>query len=118
MNICGKLSAVPLLDPPNDEILEIGTLYGMFGAALIRMMGSARDATGVYSSSTRSRASSCSPAPPRGPTRRALPVRGAAVRANLALVGAAGAAARVQQGFSEDPEARALVPPFLRGDHR
>ncbi|MER5828328.1 class I SAM-dependent methyltransferase, partial [Streptomyces mirabilis] len=38
MNICGKLSAVPLLDPPNDEILEIGTLYGMFGAALIRMM--------------------------------------------------------------------------------
>ncbi|MCF4140172.1 class I SAM-dependent methyltransferase [Streptomyces sp. Tue 6430] len=38
MNIVGKLSAVPLLDPPNDDVLEIGTLYGMFGAALIRMM--------------------------------------------------------------------------------
>lgn len=46
MNICGKLSAVPLLDPPNDEILEIGTLYGMLGAALIRMMERAgRDPT-------------------------------------------------------------------------
>jgi hypothetical protein len=67
MNICGKLSAVPLLDPPNDEILEIGTLYGMFGAA--------------------------------------------------------GAAARVQQGFSEDPEVRALVSDrsygviIVDGDH-
>ncbi|MCZ9345504.1 class I SAM-dependent methyltransferase, partial [Streptomyces sp. TRM76130] len=28
MNICGKLGAIPLLDPPNDEVLEIGTLYG------------------------------------------------------------------------------------------
>lgn len=37
------------------------------------------------------------------------PVRGAAVRANLALAGAAGTATRIQQGFSEDPEVRALV---------
>nr|WP_224227737.1 MULTISPECIES: class I SAM-dependent methyltransferase [Streptomyces] len=38
MNICGKLATVPLLDPPNDDILEIGTLYGMFSAGLLRMM--------------------------------------------------------------------------------
>lgn len=38
MNICGKLGSIPLLDPPNDEILEIGTLYGMFSAGLIRML--------------------------------------------------------------------------------
>jgi len=39
MNICGKLGTIPLLAPPdNDEILEIGTLYGMFSTGLIRMM--------------------------------------------------------------------------------
>ena len=37
MNIVGKLAAYPVY-LPNDEMLEIGTLYGMFGAGLIRMM--------------------------------------------------------------------------------
>ncbi|MDQ0774944.1 hypothetical protein QF026_003410 [Streptomyces aurantiacus] len=122
MNICGKLSAVPLLDPPNDEILEIGTLYGMFGAALIRMMERAgRDPhltivdplAGLQ----------LQPGTTEGADPTGVPVRGAAVRTNLGLVGAAGAAARVQQGFSEDPEVRALVADrsygviIVDGDH-
>ncbi|MFS8200882.1 class I SAM-dependent methyltransferase [Streptomyces sp. CWNU-52B] len=122
MNICGKLSAVPLLDPPNDEILEIGTLYGMFGAALIRMMErSGRDPhltivdplAGLQ----------LQPGTTEGADPTGVPVRGAAVRTNLSLVGAAGAAARVQQGFSEDPEVRALVADrsygviIVDGDH-
>ncbi|BCL28156.1 class I SAM-dependent methyltransferase [Streptomyces aurantiacus] len=122
MNICGKLSAVPLLDPPNDEILEIGTLYGMFGAALIRMMERAgRDPhltivdplAGLQ----------LQPGTTEGADPTGVPVRGSAVRTNLGLVGAAGAAARVQQGFSEDPEVRALVADrsygviIVDGDH-
>ncbi|MEU5699478.1 class I SAM-dependent methyltransferase [Streptomyces aurantiacus] len=122
MNICGKLSAVPLLDPPNDEILEIGTLYGMFGAALIRMMERAgRDPhltivdplAGLQ----------LQPGTTEGADPTGVPVRGSAVRTNLGLVGAAGVAARVQQGFSEDPEVRALVADrsygviIVDGDH-
>ncbi|GHJ37026.1 class I SAM-dependent methyltransferase [Streptomyces sp. TS71-3] len=122
MNICGKLSAVPLLDPPNDEILEIGTLYGLFGAALIRMMERAgRDPhltivdplAGLQ----------LQPGTTEGADPTGTPVRGPAVRTNLALAGAAGTAARVQQGFSEDPEVRALVSDrsygviIVDGDH-
>ncbi|MEU9189971.1 class I SAM-dependent methyltransferase [Streptomyces sp. NPDC048484] len=122
MNICGKLSAVPLLDPPNDEILEIGTLYGMFGAALIRMMERAgRDPhltivdplAGLQ----------LQPGTTEGADPTGVPVREAAVRTNLGLAGSAGAEARVQQGFSEDPEVRALVSDrsygviIVDGDH-
>jgi hypothetical protein len=122
MNICGKLSAVPLLDPPNDEILEIGTLYGMFGAALIRMMERAgRDPRLTIVDPLAGL--QLQPGTTEGADPTGTPVRGAAVRANLALVGAAGAAARVQQGFSEDPEVRALVSDrsygviIVDGDH-
>ncbi|MBC9729136.1 class I SAM-dependent methyltransferase [Streptomyces sp. TRM68367] len=122
MNICGKLSAVPLLDPPNDEILEIGTLYGMFGAALIRMMQRAgRDPhltivdplAGLQ----------LQPGTTEGADPTGTPVRMAAVRANLALAGEAGSAARIEQGFSEDTELRAKVSDrsygaiIVDGDH-
>ncbi len=108
MNIVGKLSAVPLLDPPNDEILEIGTLYGMFGAALIRMMERAgRDPRLTIVDPLAG--TQLQPGATMGADASGTPVRGAAVRTNLALAGAAGAAARIQQGFSEDPEVRALV---------
>lgn len=35
-NVVGKLTTTPLLDPPNDEVLEIGTLFGMHAAGLAR----------------------------------------------------------------------------------
>ncbi|GAB7104249.1 class I SAM-dependent methyltransferase [Streptomyces phaeofaciens JCM 4814] len=108
MNIVGKLSAVPLLDPPNDEILEIGTLYGMFGASLIRMMEKAgRDPRLTIVDPLAG--TQLQPGATMGDDASGTPVREAAVRTNLSLVGPAGAAARIQQGFSEDPEVRALV---------
>ncbi|MET9429947.1 MULTISPECIES: class I SAM-dependent methyltransferase [unclassified Streptomyces] len=37
-DVCGRLAAVPLLAPPNGEVLEIGTRHGLFAAALRRML--------------------------------------------------------------------------------
>ncbi|MFE0673941.1 class I SAM-dependent methyltransferase [Streptomyces sp. NPDC058867] len=108
MNIVGKLSAVPLLDPPGEEILEIGTLYGMFGAALIRMMERAgrRPSLTIVDPLA---GTQLQPGATMGSDASGTPVDLAAVRTNLSLAGAAGAAARIQHGFSEDPEVRALV---------
>jgi hypothetical protein len=122
MNIVGKLSAVPLLDPPNDDLLEIGTLYGMFGASLIRMMERAGRAPRLTIVDPLA-GSQLQPGTSIGDDASGTPVQGAAVRVNLALAGAAGAAARIQQGFSEDPEVRALVSDrsygviIVDGDH-
>ncbi|WP_075661218.1 hypothetical protein, partial [Streptomyces acidiscabies] len=89
MNIVGKLSAVPLLDPPNDEILEIGTLYGMFSAALIRMMERAgRDPQLTIVDPLAG--TQLQPGTTMGDDATGTPVRGAAVRTNLSLAGAAG----------------------------
>ncbi|AWW37774.1 class I SAM-dependent methyltransferase [Streptomyces cadmiisoli] len=108
MNICGKLAAVPLLDPPNDEVLEIGTLYGMFGASLIRMLERAgRDPRLTIVDPLAG--TQLQPGATMGEDASGTPVREAAVRTNLALAGAAGAATRIEQGFSEDPEVRARV---------
>lgn len=122
MNIVGKLSAVPLLAPPNDDILEIGTLYGMFGAALIRMMERAgRDPRLTIVDPLAG--TQLQPGTTMAEDVSGTPVRGAAVRANLALAGAAGAAARIQQGFSEDAGVRALLSDrsygvvIVDGDH-
>lgn len=122
MNICGKLSAVPLLDPPNDEILEIGTLYGMFGAALLRMMerGGRNPSLTIVDPLA---GLQLQPGTTEGDDPTGAPARETAVRTNLALAGAAGAAARIQQGFSEDPEVRAKVSDrsygtiIVDGDH-
>jgi acid phosphatase family membrane protein YuiD len=108
MNICGKLAAVPLLDAPNDDVLEIGTLYGLFAAALLRMLERAgRDPQlslvdpliGVQ----------LQPGTTERPDASGTPVREAAVRTNLALAGAAGAATRVRQGYSTDPDVQADI---------
>ncbi|MFF9202562.1 class I SAM-dependent methyltransferase [Streptomyces sp. NPDC014986] len=108
MNICGKLGTIPLLDPPNDEILEIGTLYGMFSAGLIRMME--RDGRSPRVTIVDPFAGvQLQPGTPRRPDPSGAPVDELAVRTNLALAGPAGVAARIRRGFSEDPETRAAV---------
>ncbi|MFH9731404.1 class I SAM-dependent methyltransferase [Streptomyces sp. NPDC017260] len=108
MNICGKLGTIPLLDPPNDEILEIGTLYGMFSAGLVRMME--RDGRSPNLTIVDPFAGvQLQPGTDQRPDPTGAPVDEHAVRTNLGLAGPAGAAARVQQGFSEDPETRAAV---------
>ncbi|MGW0186152.1 class I SAM-dependent methyltransferase [Streptomyces sp. NPDC003362] len=109
MNICGKLGTIPLLAPPeNDEILEIGTLYGMFSAGLIRMMERAGRSPSLTIVDPFAGVQ-LQPGTPQRPDPTGAPVDEHAVRTNLALAGPAGAAARIQRGFSEDPGTRAAV---------
>ncbi|MER7488541.1 class I SAM-dependent methyltransferase [Streptomyces sp. NPDC126497] len=122
MNICGKLGTIPLLDPPNDEILEIGTLYGMFSAGLIRMMERDGRRPGVTIVDPFAGVQ-LQPGAPRRADPSGTPVDEHAVRANLALAGPAGAAARILRGFSSDPAIRAAVSDraygviVIDGDH-
>lgn len=122
-NICGKLATVPLLSPPNGTILEIGTLYGLFASALVRMVhraGIEPDLTIVDPlAGSQLQPGTVQAADPTG-----TPVREDVVRANLALGGSPGAyTARVQQGFSSDAEVRAAVSDrkygviIVDGDH-
>ncbi|MFB6961668.1 class I SAM-dependent methyltransferase [Streptomyces sp. NPDC056309] len=122
MNICGKLGSIPLLDPPNDEVLEIGTLYGMFSTGLIRMLE--RDGRSPSLTIVDPFAGvQLQPGTEQRPDPTGTPVDEHAVRTNLALAGPAGVAARIQQGFSEDPETRAAVSDrrygviIVDGDH-
>ncbi|MFC8373489.1 MULTISPECIES: class I SAM-dependent methyltransferase [unclassified Streptomyces] len=122
MNICGKLGTVPLLDPPNDDILEIGTLYGLFSAGLVRMME--RDGRSPSLTIVDPFAGvQLQPGTAQRPDPSGSPVDEHAVRTNLALAGPAGTAARIQRGFSEDPETRAAVSDrrygviVIDGDH-
>ncbi|MGW0774607.1 class I SAM-dependent methyltransferase [Streptomyces sp. NPDC002835] len=122
-NICGKLATVPLLSPPNGAILEIGTLYGLFASALVRMVhraGIEPDLTIVDPlAGSQLQPGTAQAADPTG-----TPVREDVVRANLALGGSPGAyTARIQQGFSSDPEVREAVSDrkygviIVDGDH-
>ena len=126
MNICGKLATIPILandhapnshvpkneaskdGAPNNDALEIGTLYGLFAAALLRMLERAgRDPNltvvdplvGIQ----------LQPGTTERPDASGTPVREEAVRTNLALAGAAGTATRVIRGYSTDPVIRAEV---------
>ncbi|MFE2942549.1 class I SAM-dependent methyltransferase [Streptomyces sp. NPDC059255] len=121
-NVCGKLATVPLLDPPNEDVLEIGTLYGLFSASLVRML---------HRAGTEARltivdplvGSQLQPGTKEGADPTGTPVRMDVVRANLALGGKPGAEARVHQGFSGDPEVREAVSDrkygviIVDGDH-
>ncbi|MEU4142083.1 class I SAM-dependent methyltransferase [Streptomyces parvulus] len=108
MNICGKLATVPLLDPPNDEVLEIGTLYGMFSTGLVRMLE--RDGRSPSLTIVDPFAGvQLQPGTTVRPDPTGTPVDEHAVRTNLALAGTAGAGARIRRGYSEDPETRAAV---------
>ncbi|RDD87460.1 class I SAM-dependent methyltransferase [Streptomyces parvulus] len=108
MNICGKLATVPLLRPPNDEVLEIGTLYGMFSTGLVRMLE--RDGRSPSLTIVDPFAGvQLQPGTTVRPDPTGTPVDEHAVRTNLALAGRAGADARIWLGYSEDPETRAAV---------
>ncbi|PZT76246.1 MULTISPECIES: class I SAM-dependent methyltransferase [unclassified Streptomyces] len=106
-NVCGKLATVPLLAPPNGRILEIGTLYGLFAAALTRMThraGIEPELTIVDPlAGSQLQPGTAQPADPTG-----TPVREDVVRANLALTGGGTTHhPRIVRGFSSAPEVRA-----------
>jgi hypothetical protein len=107
-NVCGKLATIPLLSPPNAQVLEIGTLYGLFSATLLRMLHRA----GIEPELTivdPLAGSQLQPGGLEGLDPTGTPVRVDVVRANLALGGKAGERARVEVGFSGDPEVRSAV---------
>ncbi|WP_455353011.1 class I SAM-dependent methyltransferase [Streptomyces sp. SYSU K217416] len=104
-NILGKLTTTPLLGPPNGEILEIGTLYGLFAGGMARQLlrrGLAYQLTIV------------DPIAPvqlqpgmeisRDPS--GTPITEEIVRANLAYAGVDPQRLRLHRGFSEDPAVR------------
>ncbi|WP_434590625.1 class I SAM-dependent methyltransferase [Streptomyces sp. A5-4] len=111
-NVCGKLATVPLLAPRDGEaldVLEIGTLHGLFAAALMRML----HRTGIEArltivdplAGTQLQPGTTDYEEPTG-----TPVREDVVRANLALGGGrSGVEARIRQGFSGDPEVRSEI---------
>ncbi|MYS23290.1 Methyltransferase domain-containing protein [Streptomyces sp. DvalAA-14] len=121
-NVCGKLATVPLLDPPNGDVLEIGTLFGLFSATFMRMLHRA----GIEPRLTivdPLAGSQLQPGTNFGSEPTGTPVRLDVVRANLALGGTAGELARIQQGFSGDEEVREAVSDrqygviIIDGDH-
>ncbi|QGV80231.1 class I SAM-dependent methyltransferase [Streptomyces ficellus] len=108
-DVCGRLAAVPLLAPPNGDVLEIGTLHGLFGAGLQRMLrrGGVEARLTVVD-------------PLDGP-----PAREDVVRGNLALGGGAGAAdaVRIARGGFGDAAVRERIADrrygvlVVNGDH-
>ena len=108
MNVCGKLATIPLLDAPNDDVLEIGTLYGLFAAGMLRMLervGRSPQLTVVDPLI----GNQLQPGATMHADASGTPVDEKAVRTNLSLAGTAGNAARVQVGFSTDPAVRAAA---------
>jgi hypothetical protein len=121
-NVCGKLATVPLLDPPNGDVLEIGTLHGLFAAVFVRMLhrGGIEPRLTIVDPLA---GGQLQPGTNFGPEATGTPVRLDVVRANLALGGTAGELARVQRGFSSDEAVRTAVGDraygviIIDGDH-
>ncbi|WP_351227911.1 class I SAM-dependent methyltransferase [Streptomyces sp. NPDC002133] len=101
-DVCGKLATVPLMPPPNEDVLEIGTRHGLFATALLRML---------HRAGAEPRLTIVDPLTGADPLTGVDPlVREDVVRANLALCGSrSGAQARIRQGASGDPDVRGAV---------
>ncbi|MEE1755910.1 class I SAM-dependent methyltransferase [Streptomyces sp. SP18CS02] len=106
--VCGRLTTVPLLAPPNGEVLELGTLHGLFAAALRRML----QREGLEARLTIVDRLDGSPA------------RADVVRANLALGGSCSAdEARVVRGRFGEPDVQERLADrrygviVVNGDH-
>ncbi|UUN27309.1 class I SAM-dependent methyltransferase [Streptomyces sp. FIT100] len=80
-DVCGKLATVPLLAPPNGDVLEIGTGHGLFASGLLRML---------HRAGVEPRLTAVGPLTAADPLTG--PVREDAVRVNLALCGGRSAA--------------------------
>ncbi|WBB64117.1 class I SAM-dependent methyltransferase [Streptomyces sp. WMMC500] len=121
-NILGKLTVPLLLGPPNDDVLEIGTLFGLFSSALTRQFARA----GRHCSLTivdpladvQLQPGTANTADPSG-----TPVSESVVRTNLELSGVPAERVRLHQGFSGDPAIRRAVSDraygtvIVDGDH-
>jgi predicted O-methyltransferase YrrM len=105
LNILGKLVTPRLLDPTNGQVLEIGTLFGVFGGALVHELARSGDDVGltvidplegVQLQSGRNSTIDVS----------ATPVTQPVVHRNLAAAGLDETQFRIIRGFSTDPAVR------------
>ncbi|GLY18495.1 hypothetical protein Kisp01_55090 [Kineosporia sp. NBRC 101677] len=111
-NILGKLATAPLLNPPNGEILEIGTHFGLFSG------GMARQVSRIGLQYQLTIIDPLADVEPGG-----NPVTETVVRENLSLAGVSPNRMRLVKGFSEDPKIQAQVSDrkygviVIDGDH-
>lgn len=105
-NVVGKLTTTPLLDPPNDEVLEIGTLFGMHAAGLARQFAR-RGRTAMLTIIDPLDGLQLQTGRNDQIDRTAVPVIEDVVRGNLTLAGIPESQFRVLKGLSQDDEIRA-----------
>jgi hypothetical protein len=120
-NVLGKLTTTPLLRPPNGEVLEVGTLFGLFSGAM------ARQVTRIGLSYQLTIVDPLATVQLQGgslkPDASGSPVTETVVRANLALAGVDDHRMRLIQGFSGDPEVQTTIADrqygvmIVDGDH-
>ncbi len=127
-NVLGKLATTPLLAPPNGEVLEIGTLFGLFSGGLARQLNRAglEYQLTIVDPLVEARPPSASASVPGSvstPDSSGSPVSSTVVRANLSLAGVEPDRFRLLMGFSADPRVQAAISdrPYgvmiIDGDH-
>ncbi|QVQ51222.1 class I SAM-dependent methyltransferase [Spiractinospora alimapuensis] len=122
MNVLGKLVTTPMLEPPNGEVLEIGSLYGLFSCCFAREL--VRYGVDYHLTLVDPLASvQIQPGRRNGVDRSGSPVSEEVLRANLSLAGVPAERARLHKGYSTDPEVRSAVGDreygvvIIDGDH-
>jgi hypothetical protein len=120
-NVLGKLTTAPLLDPPNGEVLEIGTLFGLFSGGMARQInriGLEYQLT-IVDPLADVQLQTTNPKPDTSGS----PVSETVVRANLSLAGVDPGRMRLLKGFSGDPMLQAAISDraygviIIDGDH-
>lgn len=120
-NVLGKLAVTPLLAPPNGEVLEVGTLFGLFSGGMARQIS--RIGLRYELTIVDPLASVQLQGAGLKPDASGSPVTETVVRANLALAGVDDARLRLVQGFSGDPQIQDLIADrqygvmIIDGDH-
>jgi predicted O-methyltransferase YrrM len=120
-NVLGKLAATPLLKPPNGEVLEIGTLFGLFSGGMARQIN--RIGLEYQLTIVDPLAEVQLQAKNLKPDSSGSPVTETVVRANLTLAGVDPARLRLVKGFSGDVDVQAEISDrqygvvIIDGDH-
>lgn len=120
-NVLGKLTTTPLLNPPNGEVLEVGTLFGLFSG------GMARQVSRIGMSYRLTIIDPLATVQLQGaglrPDASGSPVTETVVRANLALAGVSDDRLQLIEGLSGDPQVQAQIADrqfgvmIIDGDH-
>lgn len=122
MNVLGKLVTTPMLEPPNGEVLEIGSLYGLFSCCFAREL--VRYGVDYHLTLVDPLASvQIQPGRRNSVDRSGSPVSEEVLRTNLALAGVPVERIRLRKGYSTAPDVRSAVADrqygvvIVDGDH-